>query len=129
MAFTDDESDAVTSESESVPSPNSHELSAAGSESLPALLEDIAAYDFGVRHTCRGRKITSWPPLSRKVVRNHKVGKEYPTGCTYPVQDCPLASELSDEAKERKRKFEACSWGLSKAEVIRSKMAWWKKGL
>ncbi|TGO60382.1 hypothetical protein BCON_0036g00410 [Botryotinia convoluta] len=51
MALTDDEFDNVTSDSESVPSPNSPELSAAGSESPPGLVEDIAAYGFGVRHT------------------------------------------------------------------------------
>ncbi|TGO73224.1 hypothetical protein BELL_0379g00040 [Botrytis elliptica] len=51
MALTDDESDTFTSDSERGPSRTSPELSAAGSDSPPNLLENIAAYDFGVRYT------------------------------------------------------------------------------
>ncbi|TGO66298.1 hypothetical protein BOTNAR_0064g00360 [Botryotinia narcissicola] len=100
MTFTDGQPD-----NESVPSPDSPKLSAAGSESPPNLLENMEAYDFNVRHTCKGRKTTSWPPLSRKVARNHEAGKKCPESCAYPV-DCPLAEQLFDEAAERKKNFE-----------------------
>ncbi|KAK8903338.1 hypothetical protein ACHAPC_008902 [Botrytis cinerea] len=53
MALANDDPDNATSDSESVPSHNSPQLPAAGSESPPGLVEDIAAYDLGVHHTCR----------------------------------------------------------------------------
>ncbi|THV47986.1 hypothetical protein BGAL_0275g00100 [Botrytis galanthina] len=112
MALTDDQSDAIISDSESISPPDSPKLSAARSESPPGLVEDMRAYDFNVRHTCKGRKITSWPPLSRRISRNHKAGKKCPDDCTYPVNDCPLASKLRKEAAERKKNCEACSLGI-----------------
>ncbi|KAF5875282.1 uncharacterized protein Bfra_003735 [Botrytis fragariae] len=58
MALTDGESD-----NESVHPPDSPKLSAAASESPQGLVEDMAAYDFDVRHTCpvEGESLnTSW---------------------------------------------------------------------
>ncbi|KAM0152512.1 hypothetical protein ACHAPG_007586 [Botrytis cinerea] len=45
MALANDDPDNATSDSESVPSHNSPQLPAAGSESPPGLVEDIAVYD------------------------------------------------------------------------------------
>lgn len=55
MALTDDQSDTIISDSESISPPDPPKLSAAGSESPPGLVEDMRAYDFNVRHTCKGR--------------------------------------------------------------------------
>lgn len=53
MTLAKDDPDTATSNNKSFPSQNSPQLPAAGSESPPGLVEDIAAYDLGFRHTCR----------------------------------------------------------------------------
>ncbi|CCD34787.1 hypothetical protein BofuT4_P098460.1 [Botrytis cinerea T4] len=116
MALANDDPDNATSDSESVPSHNSPQLPAAGSESPPGLVEDIAAYDLGVHHTCRvGRVI------------NQK--KKCPKGCDSPVDGCPLSWKLLDEAKKRKANCEACLRGVMKIKGDWVQDSCWKKGV